>query len=81
MIDWSKCSAVESRPGKLAGAWVFKGTRLPITVLFGNLACGATIKDVLEWYPGVAEEQLIAVLQFVAAHSQRPEIVEAVAAS
>jgi uncharacterized protein (DUF433 family) len=73
MIDWSQCPAVESVPGKLSGAWVFKDTRLPISVLFGNLACGATVQEVVEWYPGVKEEQLVAVLEFAAAHSQCPE--------
>ena len=26
-LDWSQCPAVESIPGKVSGAWVFKGTR------------------------------------------------------
>lgn len=29
-LDWSQCQAVESIPGKISGAWVFKGTRLPV---------------------------------------------------
>ena len=35
-LDWSHCSAVESIPGKVSGAWVFKGTRTPVTVVFEN---------------------------------------------
>jgi hypothetical protein len=27
-LDWSQCPAVESIPGKMSGAWVFRGTRL-----------------------------------------------------
>ena len=25
MNDWSECTAIESKPGKVSGAWVFKG--------------------------------------------------------
>ncbi|MGC2657398.1 MAG: hypothetical protein WA324_05440 [Bryobacteraceae bacterium] len=27
-LDWSECPAVESIPGKVSGAWVFKDTRM-----------------------------------------------------
>ena len=65
MIDWSKCPAVESVPGKVSGAWVFKDTRLPVSALFGNLAEGATVQDFIEWFGGVDEAQVRAVLEFV----------------
>jgi hypothetical protein len=35
-LDWSECQAVESVPGKVSGAWVFKGTRTPVAVVFEN---------------------------------------------
>ena len=63
--DWSKCPAVESVPGKVSGAWVFAGTRLPVSALFGNLAEGATIHDFIEWFGGIDEAQVRAVLEFV----------------
>ena len=63
MTDWSKCVAVESVPGRLSGAWVFTRTRVPVSALFGNLAAGATVKDFLEWFPGVEEWQVKAVLE------------------
>ena len=66
MIDWSKCPVVESVPGKVSGAWVFKGTRLPLYVLFENLAAGATIHDFIEWFGGVGESEVKAVLEHVA---------------
>ena len=65
MIDWSKCPAVESVPGRVSGAWVFTGTRLPVSALFGNLAEGATVQDFIEWFGGVDESQVRAVLEFV----------------
>ena len=36
-LDWSQCPAVESIPGKVSGAWVLKGTRMPVSVIFENL--------------------------------------------
>ena len=63
MLDWSQCAAVESTPGKVSGAWVFCGTRVPVRALFENLEGGARIEDFLEWFPGVTREQVLAVLR------------------
>jgi uncharacterized protein (DUF433 family) len=67
MLDWSQCPAVERTPGKAGGVWLFKGTRIPVRVLFENLDSGARIDDFLEWFPGVTREQAHAVL----AHAER----------
>jgi uncharacterized protein (DUF433 family) len=64
MMDWTQCSAVERVPGKVSGAWVFKGTRVPVQALFENLEGGATVDQFLEWFPGVRREQVLAVLKF-----------------
>ena len=66
MLDWSQCPAVERDPGKLGGAWVFRGTRVPVTALFENLEDGATVDDFLSWFPGVRREQIEAVLDHAA---------------
>jgi uncharacterized protein (DUF433 family) len=63
MLDWSKCPAVERAPGKVSGAWLFKGTRVPVTALFENLEGGATVDDFLEWFPGVTRAQVESVLK------------------
>ena len=63
MMDWSQCPAVERQPGKVSGAWVFKGTRVPVRALFENLQGGARVEDFLEWFPGVTREQVEAVLK------------------
>ncbi len=63
MLDWSECPAVERVPGKVGGAWVFTGTRVPVKALFENLEDGARVDDFLEWFPGVAREQGEAVLR------------------
>jgi uncharacterized protein (DUF433 family) len=62
MIDWNSCSAVERIPGKVSGAWLFKGTRVPVAALFENLKSGATIEEFLEWFEGVERQQVEAVL-------------------
>jgi uncharacterized protein (DUF433 family) len=63
-IDWSRCPAVESIPGKVSGAWVFKGTRLPVATVIENLE-GLSIDEVIEQFD-VTREQVTAVLEFVA---------------
>jgi uncharacterized protein (DUF433 family) len=64
-LDWSQCPAVESVPGKVSGAWVFKGTRTPASVVFENLEDGLTIDEVIQQFP-VTREQIQAVLEFAA---------------
>ena len=67
VLDWSQCPLVESIPGKVSGAWVFRGTRLPVAAIFENLEAGASIEEIAEWFD-VRPEQIKAVLAF-AAHS------------
>jgi uncharacterized protein (DUF433 family) len=62
-IDWSQCPAVESIPGKVSGAWLFKGSRTPVSVVFENLQ-DMTIDEIMEQFP-VSREEIKAVLEFV----------------
>lgn len=63
MSDWSSCPAVERDPARVSGAWVFCGTRVPVTALFENLEDGASTDDFIEWFPGVQRSQVEAVLK------------------
>ena len=63
-LDWSQCAAVESVPGKVSGAWVLKGTRMPVSAVFENIADGASIDDLMEWFDGLDREQVKAVIEF-----------------
>jgi uncharacterized protein (DUF433 family) len=63
MLDWSSCHAVERSPEKVSGAWVFRGTRVPVSALFENLEDGARVDDFVEWFPGVSKEQVEGVLE------------------
>ena len=64
-LDWSACPAVESVPGKVSGAWVFRGTRMPVATIFENLEDGMTIEEIMEQFD-VTREQVTAVLDFAA---------------
>jgi uncharacterized protein (DUF433 family) len=70
MLDWTTCQAVEQDPEKLSGAWVFRGTRVPVSSLFENLEGGATVEQFLQWFPGVTHAQVDAVLEHAARSAQ-----------
>lgn len=63
-MEWRECPAIERDPAKVHGAWVFRGTRVPVQALFENLDSGATIEEFLEWFEGVSREQVDEVLMF-----------------
>ena len=73
-LDWSKCAAVESVPGKVSGAWVFRGTRIPVAAVFENLEDGLTIDEVAALYDGLTREQVKAVLEFTAQSLETPSL-------
>ena len=66
MIDWNSCPSVELHPDRLSGAWVFRGTRVPLTALFENLEDGVCVNDFVELFPGVELDQVRNVLEHAA---------------
>jgi uncharacterized protein (DUF433 family) len=64
-LDWSECPTVESIRGKRSGAWVFRDTRTPVSVVFDNLDVGAPISEIMEWFH-LSHEQVVAVIEFAA---------------
>lgn len=70
-FDWSLCPAVESIPGKLSGAWVFKDTRMPVSIVFQNLEAGASIEEIMEWFH-LTREQIVQVIDFAARSLEAP---------
>lgn len=73
MMDWSTCNAVERDPERVSGAWVFRGTRIPVAALFENLEDGVPVHQFVALFPGVTLEQARAVLE----HAARSAMVEA----
>lgn len=63
MLDWTTCGAVERHSQRVSGAWLFRGTRVPVSALFANLEGGATVEEFIEWFPGVSREQVNCVLE------------------
>lgn len=73
-VDWSQCPAVESVPGRLSGAWVFRDTRMPVSTVFENLADGMSIDELTETFDGLTREQVESVLEFVAHSLEAPDL-------
>jgi len=63
ILDWSQCPAVESVPGRLGGAWVFRNTRIPVSAVLENLEAGASIEEIIE-QSDITRKQINAVLEF-----------------
>ena len=72
VLDWAQCSAVERIPGKVSGAWVVRGTRMPVSAIFENLEAGANIDDILQWFDGLNREQIKAIIDFAARRLETP---------
>ena len=66
MTGWEALSVVEKSREKMSGAWVFRGTRVPVSALSENLRDGASTEQFLEWFPGVTRVQVESVLDFEA---------------
>jgi len=64
-LDWSQCPAVDSIPGKVSGAWVLRGTRMPVQIIFESLEAGLSVKEITEVFD-VTEEEVKAVLHYAA---------------
>ncbi len=71
VLDWSQCPAVESVPGRLGGAWVFRNSRMPVSAVFENLEAGASIDEIVEQFD-ITREQINAVLTFAARSLDAP---------
>jgi uncharacterized protein (DUF433 family) len=69
-LDWSQCEAVESIPGKVSGAWVFRGTRMPVQTVFENLEAGMSLAEITEVFD-VTPEEIRAVLHFASESLQK----------
>jgi uncharacterized protein (DUF433 family) len=71
VLDWSECSAVESVPGKVSGAWVFKNTRMPVQTVFENLEAGMSLEEITETFD-VSADEIKAVLHFASQSLEKP---------
>ena len=56
-------SVIVRDPDILGGRPVFRGTRVPIDVLFENLEDGLSIEEIAQSYPSLVRDDLIACLE------------------
>jgi uncharacterized protein (DUF433 family) len=63
-IDWSKCADVESVPGKVSGAWVLKGTRVPAQAIVDNAKAGCSAAEIATEIFELPLDRVQAVLRF-----------------
>ena len=73
MIDWSSCKAVERDADRVSGAWVFRGSRVPVAALFENLEDGVSVGDFPDLFPGVTLDQARSVLEHAARSAFAPD--------
>ena len=59
---WRNCALVEQVPGILGGVWVLNHSRFTLYTIHYNLASGATVDDLAEWYY-VDKDRVVAILQ------------------
>ena len=65
IIDWSRCPVLESKPDTQGGAWVFRGTRVPVTAILRNLS-ELSVPELSEEFPTVKRDQIAGLLDFIA---------------
>jgi uncharacterized protein (DUF433 family) len=69
-IDWSGCPLVEVVPGKVSGAPILKGTRLPAQTIVDNHDYGLSPAEIVEQF-GVTEDQVLRILKYARSRSRR----------
>jgi len=70
-MPWSERITID--PDVLAGKPVIRGTRLSVELILELLAAGESMQDVLDNYPGLVREDILACLAYASylAHEYR----------
>jgi uncharacterized protein (DUF433 family) len=73
LMDWSKCPDVERTPDKVSGAWVVKGTRVPVQAVVDNAEDGYTPEQITgEIFEGLTLDRVRSVIRFAKVHGPGP---------
>jgi uncharacterized protein (DUF433 family) len=73
MVDWSKCPDAEGIAGKVSGAWLVKGTRIPVQAVLDNAGDGYSAEQIVaEIHPSLALDRARRFLAFAAGASPLP---------
>lgn len=62
---------VVSNPEIMSGAPCFRGTRVPVTLLFENLAAGMTVEEILDTWPSLERDDVLAALELTSREVER----------
>lgn len=63
-MDWRKYITVD--PNICHGQACFAGTRIMVSVVLDNLAAGASVDEILESYPSLTREAVLAAMSYAA---------------
>jgi len=61
-VDWE--DYIVSTPDVLRGKPRIKGTRIPVSLILGYLAAGNTTEEIIEEFPDLAREHIVACLDY-----------------
>ena len=75
-LGWEDCPGVTRNPRRVGGAWTFGNSRLPLYIVFQNLAAGASASEIAQWYDNLSEEQIQQVLSHAARMLEEDRIKE-----
>ncbi len=67
---------IEINPRVMVGKPVIKGTRIPVYLILDMLALGHKTKEIINEYPGLKEEDIIAAINYASNILKREEIIE-----
>jgi uncharacterized protein (DUF433 family) len=66
--DWSQCALVERIAGKVSGAWLVKGTRLPVWAIMNHADDYTPEEIATQIFPGVSADVVRQIIEFAKSH-------------
>ena len=63
MTDWRRCDVVERIQGKVSGAWIVKGTRVPVDAILAN-ADECSPEQIAMMFEGLSAHDARQVIEF-----------------
>jgi uncharacterized protein (DUF433 family) len=72
-MDWSNCPDVERIPGKVSGAWLVVGTRIPADAVVDNAGDGLSAEQIVaEIYPSLPLDRARRILAYARQRAYAP---------
>ena len=67
---------IETNPEIMRGKPVIMGTRIPVELIIRKLGEGASIEDILDGYPNLSREAVMAALIYAANTIRNEQLIE-----